>query len=64
MRERRIKEASAVLAITDDQVLVDELRKSLTTYGRDLRTVPTAVRAYQHLQADSFSSLIVDCLSR
>jgi len=60
MRKRRIKEASAVLAVTEDQVLVDELRKSLTSYGRGLTTVSNAVKAYQHLQADSFKCMLLD----
>jgi len=60
MKKGPIRETPGVLAVTDDQVLLGELRKSLTAYGRDLTAVPNAVLAYQRLLADRFRCMLLD----
>ena len=60
MREKRVKEASAVLVITKDQALVGEIRKGLTSGSRSLRTARNALGAYQELQARPFHCMLLD----
>ncbi len=62
MREKRIKEATTVLAVTEDQALVATIRKGLISGSRDFTTatVRNALEAYQALQVRRFHCMLLD----